>query len=104
MNKVSFTRLRRNQARLYTETPNFRLPNCGKEMFVISAIQSFFVVMAAQTQLISSVAGTHTGHLVTHLVQRYTANSQLRPWVQGSPWDWGAEMLTLTHTELQAIS
>jgi len=60
--------------------------------------------MAAETQLISNVAGTHIGHLVTHLAQRYRANSRLRAWVQGSHWDWGAEMLILTHTGLQAIS
>ena len=60
--------------------------------------------MAAQTQLISNVAGTHIGHLVTHLAQRYRANSQLRAWGQGSHWDWGAETLILTHTGLQAIS
>lgn len=60
--------------------------------------------MAAETQLISNVAGTHIGHLVTHLAQRYRANSWLRAWVQGSHWAWGAETLVLTHTGLQAIS
>ena len=63
--------------------------------------------MAAETQLISNVAGTHIGHLVTHLAQRYRANSWLRAWVQGSHWAWGADFNThraAGHQLMQPIS